>query len=102
MDAGALYPGSSDPAFQRLMRANYTAMAAGEITMHLSGSGTATFTDKEGTSTASEGQSLSAGFPYKLRISKGGVVVLTYETKATQNNIYTFKGQLYRKPIIPK
>jgi hypothetical protein len=44
----------------------------------------------------------TAEIPYKLRISKSGVAVLTYETKATQNNIYTFKGQLYRTPIIPK
>ncbi len=102
MDAGALYPNSSDPLLKTILKANYTGMAIGEIALETAGGGQITLTGKDGTVTGTHKLSLTAVFPYKLRIGKSGFVTLSYETKAKENGIFTFKGKLFKTPIRPE
>ncbi len=102
MDAGALYPNSSDPLLKTILKNNYAGMAIGEIVLETVGGGQITLTGKDITTSSSHKLSLTTAFPYKLRVSKSGLVTLAYETKATENGIFLFKGKLFKTPIRPE
>ncbi len=98
----AIYPKPEDAELRTILRDNYSGMASGEIILNTTDGGKVTLTGKDGTTTGTHNMNLATTFPYRLRILKNGTVYFSYVTKAKENNIFLFKGKLYKTPIVPK